>query len=285
MPERSSVREIPAPCQIESGATTAPAPQLPSRRLHARSNAQQPPEAAARSQRRLSSFLQCPFLTSPPPVIRPLPSRSATSIPETAGNVPAPLCTESVSRNSTRTRHPKMSRRVCRLPAARTLPSEPKFLRANWQASEASSPLPSHANPAFRPARSALRGANYCRRSQHARQLAPRNTPPRFPRVPRPPPAHRSCAASYSSVRMSIACAHRIWHDRQCSSPLIVTRHSKHTPIPQSAPRGSPLTERRKVVVPLKRIAASAVMSSVASTRAPFTVTETALGMYAFGNA
>src|SRR5579864_7585460 len=84
---------------------------------------------------------------------------------------------------------------------------------------------------------------------------------------------------------MSISCAHLIWHDRQWRSPLMVTRHSKHTPIPQSAPRGSPLTERRRVVVPLNRIAASAVISSVTPTWAPFTVTENALGMYALGNA
>src|SRR5487761_350377 len=66
---------------------------------------------------------------------------------------------------------------------------------------------------------------------------------------------------------------------------LIVARHSKQTPIPQRAPRGSPITERRTNVLPFIKIAASAVVPSVTETRKPFTATDTVLDMHPLRNA
>src|SRR5690348_17185088 len=46
-----------------------------------------------------------------------------------------------------------------------------------------------------------------------------------------------------------------IWQARQCGRPSIVTRHSKQMPIPQSGPRGSPVTDRRNVEIPASAMA------------------------------
>jgi len=46
---------------------------------------------------------------------------------------------------------------------------------------------------------------------------------------------------------MSIPASHCTWHPRVCLFPLIVTRHSKQIPMPQSGPRRSPITEVRHV--------------------------------------
>src|ERR1051325_10507245 len=51
---------------------------------------------------------------------------------------------------------------------------------------------------------------------------------------------------SYSCEFTSMPGSHTIWQLLQCGVPLIVTRHSKQMPIPQSGPRGSPVTEVRQ---------------------------------------
>ena len=75
--------------------------------------------------------------------------------------------------------------------------------------------------------------------------LARSRTPgaqPRAPPVRRRPPRRRS----YPSVRISMPGRQGTWQLRTCGRPSTVTRHSKQMPIPQSGPRGSPVTERRK---------------------------------------
>src|SRR5579859_2937580 len=44
-------------------------------------------------------------------------------------------------------------------------------------------------------------------------------------------------------VCTSMASSQRIWQLRRCGSPLIVVRHSKQMPIPQSGARGPPVTD------------------------------------------
>jgi hypothetical protein len=75
--------------------------------------------------------------------------------------------------------------------------------------------------------------------------------------------------------------AHKIWQLRQCGTSLIVARHSKQIPMPQSGPRGSPLTEVRHAC-PAIMIAAATVVSVVTEIFRPFTVIVISLGMIWF---
>ena len=72
--------------------------------------------------------------------------------------------------------------------------------------------------------------------------------------------------------------SHTIWQLRQCSLPLIDTRHSKQIPIAQSAPRGSPLTEFRHGC-PAIVTATATVAPEGTDIREPFTVSVTEPGV------
>ena len=52
-----------------------------------------------------------------------------------------------------------------------------------------------------------------------------------------------------------------------------MTRHSKQIPMPHSGPRGSPVTERRKLEIPHCRTAAATVVPDSTATAIPFTET------------
>src|SRR6478609_8513473 len=64
----------------------------------------------------------------------------------------------------------------------------------------------------------------------------------------------------------------RIWQDRWCLSPLIVTRHSKQIPMPQSGPRGVLVTDRRSVETPAARMAAATLIPRGTVQEAPLMV-------------
>lgn len=63
---------------------------------------------------------------------------------------------------------------------------------------------------------------------------------------------------------------HKIWQLRQCGVPSIVTRHSKQTPMPQSGPRGWPVTDVRQQA-PASAIATATVEPAGAAIERPFT--------------
>src|SRR4051812_48957772 len=71
-----------------------------------------------------------------------------------------------------------------------------------------------------------------------------------------------------------------IWQLRSPGRPSIVTRHSKQIPIPQSAARGSPLTDVRNRVAPLKTTAAATLVPTGTLTDSPSTDSSTCSGMY-----
>ena len=48
----------------------------------------------------------------------------------------------------------------------------------------------------------------------------------------------------HRAVSITRPSRHSVWQASTCARPSIVTRHSWHTPMPHSAPRGSPVTER-----------------------------------------
>src|SRR4029453_11769902 len=64
----------------------------------------------------------------------------------------------------------------------------------------------------------------------------------------------------------------RTWQDRWCLSPLIVTRHSKQIPMPQSGPRGLLVTDRRSVETPKARMAAATLVPRGTVQEAPLIV-------------
>jgi hypothetical protein len=73
--------------------------------------------------------------------------------------------------------------------------------------------------------------------------------------------------------------SHNTWQLRRCGSPLISTRHSKHVPMPQRGPRGSPETEVRQAAPEINK-ATTAVAPAGTTTATPFTVTSMFSGMY-----
>jgi hypothetical protein len=66
---------------------------------------------------------------------------------------------------------------------------------------------------------------------------------------------------------------------------LIVARHSKHIPMPQSGPRGSPWTDRRTEAMPDAMMAVSALIEGATSTGFPFTFIAIVSGMNFFQDA
>ncbi len=77
---------------------------------------------------------------------------------------------------------------------------------------------------------------------------------------------------------MSIPASHCSWHPRMCRIPLIVTRHSKQIPIPQSGPRGPPVTDVRQDS-PAASIEAATLVPAGTLTCFPFNRIAMFLGM------
>ena len=77
----------------------------------------------------------------------------------------------------------------------------------------------------------------------------------RRPQARRPRADHDDVIALdlHRAVSITRPSRHSVWQASTCARASIVTRHSWHTPIPHSAPRGSPVTERRAVSVPCDR--------------------------------
>ncbi len=84
-------------------------------------------------------------------------------------------------------------------------------------------------------------------------------------------PEPRMSAARYSSVRISIPSSHTVRQLRQFGTPLSVTRHSKHMPMPQSGPLASPAAERRKQSTPAWVRAAARLVPALTLRSFPFT--------------
>jgi hypothetical protein len=82
----------------------------------------------------------------------------------------------------------------------------------------------------------------------------------------------------YFSVVTCIPSSHNTWQPRQCEIPSMATRHSKQIPMPQSGPRGSPLTDVRQAC-PASIIAIATVVPEGTTTGFPFTVTVISLRM------
>jgi hypothetical protein len=58
-------------------------------------------------------------------------------------------------------------------------------------------------------------------------------------------PDHQNFRGCHRLASIVMSCSHRIWQVRRCGIPFTTARHSKQTPMPQSAPRGSPVTDIR----------------------------------------
>src|ERR1022692_4138320 len=62
-----------------------------------------------------------------------------------------------------------------------------------------------------------------------------------------------------------------IWQLRLWGRPLMVTRHSKQMLMPHRGPRGSPVTDLRKLLTPARATAADTIAPAGTVTVAPFT--------------
>src|SRR5882762_1010966 len=243
-------------------------------------SASMPPPRAAKVpyRQRSPAYREGAARTSPWLATRRPPSHSAESIPETAGISPARRLPRSACGSAVRVcrRYPPQATHPPPVDERRAYRKERRRSQIAPSGSSAQPPASHHQQHR---ARSVHPGRGCRRRSQ----LAYRN-----PRPGPPPPSrlvrHQSrarenlVATHYPSVLTSMPGSHRIWQLRQWGFPLIVTRHSKQMPIPQSGPRGWPLTEIRQDCA-ATAAATATVEPEATSTGTPLTL-KLRLGMH-----